>query len=426
MTEAEKKVAGFINRHILVFGFVAVSVFAFMIRNSFFPQRSLDWQLYLAKWIEELASHPGLSGIGKNIGEYNVPYMLFLNIAARTPFNDLYEVKLFSIVFDYLLAGAAALLVYRNTGAKGTAMCLAAYAAVLMTPVSFIDSAWWSQCDSIYSFGVVLSLYYLVKEKYGWSWFWFGIAFSFKLQAIFFLPVLLIYYLASKKMSIFNSLIAAAVFCVMLIPALIAGRGLKDTFGIYVSQAGLYNSLTLNTPNIHCIIEGDTISMFQPAAIFLTAGVLAAAGCVFIKRGFHSAYAYITLAFWTVTVCVFLLPSMHERYTYLSCIMAIIWAAVGRKRYDLIIAVTVNAVSIRSWMAYMFHKEINFTVLAFVNLAVIVIVTARLFSLREEPAAETAESENEKKETPEIETVVDTAKEKTEKTKNKKAATAKA
>ena len=397
MTKAEKKVVGFVSRHILIFGFVAVSVFAFMIRYSFFPQRSADWQIYLSKWITDLGSHPGLSGIGENIGEYNVPYMLFLNIAARTPFEDLYEVKLFSIVFDYLLAGAAAMLVYRNSGAKGAGMSLAAYAAVLMTPVAFIDSAWWSQCDSIYSFGVVLSLYYLTKEKYGWCWFWFGIAFSFKLQAVFFLPVLVICYFASRKMSILNVLIAIGTFVVLLVPALIAGRGLKDTFGIYVAQTGLYGQLTLNTPNLYSILPGDSIDMFQPAAVYLTAGVLGAAACLFIKRGLHSAYSYITLAFWTVTVCTYLLPSMHERYTYLSCILSIIWAAFGRKRYDVLIAGTVNVVSIRSWMAYMFQQEVNFVLLAFVTLAVIIIVSTRLFTLRDEPipAEEAAEEKTE-------------------------------
>ena len=168
MTKAEKKVIGYINRHVLVFGFIAVSVIAFMIRFSFFPQRSSDWQIFIADWINKLREHPGLSGIGENIGEYNVPYMLFLNIVAKTPFEDLYEVKLFSILFDYLLAAAAAVTVWRNIGRKAPGVCLAVYAAILMSPVTYMDSAWWSQCDSIYTFGIVMSLLSITREKYGW------------------------------------------------------------------------------------------------------------------------------------------------------------------------------------------------------------------------------------------------------------------
>lgn len=398
MTKAEKKVVGFVSRHILVFGFIAVSVVAFMVRYSFFDQRSGDWQIYLAKWIDQLKEHPGLKGIGEDIGEYNVPYMLFLNIAAKTSFNDLYEVKLFSIVFDYLLAAAGAVLVYRNSTRKASGISLAVYGSILLAPVAYIDSAWWSQCDSIFTFGIVMSLYFLTKEKYCSCWFWYGIAIAFKLQAVFFLPVLLIYYFTSKKMSILNVLIAAGTYVFMVSPAVIAGRGIKDTFSIYVKQTGLYSQLTLNMPNIHNIIPGDTIDYFRPASIYLTAGVLGIAACLFIKRGYHTPYAYVTLTLWTLNVCVFLLPAMHERYIYPACIVSIIWAALGRNKWDIAIAAAINAASIRAWMVFMFNPGVNKVYIAFIYLVIIVILTGRLFSLKEEPAEEEAPAE--KEETP--------------------------
>ena len=62
--------------------------------------------------------HPGLSGIGQNIGEYNVPYMLFLAIVGRTSFDDLYEIKNLSVLFDFLGSAAAVLLLSKIKGTK--------------------------------------------------------------------------------------------------------------------------------------------------------------------------------------------------------------------------------------------------------------------------------------------------------------------
>ncbi|MDE5946597.1 MAG: hypothetical protein K2G63_04750, partial [Oscillospiraceae bacterium] len=102
MSKLETKILDFFQKNVIIIGFIAVAIIAFFIRTAFFETQSGDWQCFLNVWINQLNEYEGLKGIGHEIGEYNVLYMLFLNIVAKTPFNNLHEVKLLSVIFDYI------------------------------------------------------------------------------------------------------------------------------------------------------------------------------------------------------------------------------------------------------------------------------------------------------------------------------------
>lgn len=246
-----------------------------MLRKNFFDAQTADWGYFLNSWIQQLKEYDGLKGIGQAIGEYNVPYTLFLNIVAKTPFNDLYEVKLFSIFFDYLCAFSIVICAF---GFKRffTPSGLLVWSFILLSPISFLDSSYWSQCDAIWTSLIILSLFFLLKEKHILAMLFFGIAFAFKLQAVFFMPVLIIYYFASRKMRIFHFLLIPAVYFICILPAIFAGRDFKDTLGIYLKQTGLYESLTMNCPNLYSLLNGD-FEMFKKMGILLTLAVLGTA-----------------------------------------------------------------------------------------------------------------------------------------------------
>lgn len=90
MSIIEKKIAGLLQKYDVLLGFLAISIIAFQLRWHLYPHETADYSFFMKSWIAQLMEHPGLSGIGQNIGEYNVPYMLFLAIVGRTSFNDLY------------------------------------------------------------------------------------------------------------------------------------------------------------------------------------------------------------------------------------------------------------------------------------------------------------------------------------------------
>ena len=244
MSIIEKKIAGLLQKYDVLLGFLAISIIAFQLRWHLYPHETADYSFFMKSWIAQLMEHPGLSGIGQNIGEYNVPYMLFLAIVGRTSFNDLYEIKNLSVLFDFLGSAAAVLLLSKIKGTKLlTPQNLLAYSVLLLVPNTFLNSAFWGQCDFIYVTFLLLCTYFLVKENYPAAMIFYGIALAFKLQAIFFLPVLLIYYFASRKVNILHFLWIPLVFFIMDLPAIIAGRGLSDTLNIYRAQTDIYKQL---------------------------------------------------------------------------------------------------------------------------------------------------------------------------------------
>lgn len=382
MSKLEIKILDFFQKNVIIIGFIAVAIIAFFIRTAFFEVQSGDWQCFLNVWINQLNEYEGLKGIGQEIGEYNVLYMLFLNIVAKTSFNNLHEVKLLSVFFDYVCAYFILKILFKKKKEILSLKGLFVWSIALISPVSFLDSGYWAQCDGIYTAILLMCLYFLINEKHLNMMICFGIAFALKLQSVFFLPVIVIYYFASKKMSIKYVLAVPVVYFISIIPALIAGRGLSETLSIYTKQTDLYQSLTMNCPNLYYIISGD-YEMFKKMGIFLTITVLGIGACYFILNKITSAKAYILLALWSSMVCVFFLPSMHERYAYISCIFAILWAFIYKK--DWWIALLINLVCLISFTPYLFYiTVIEFKHLSLINLALLVIVTIRIFTVQNE------------------------------------------
>lgn len=375
----ERNIIEFIRRHIILIAFFGVSVTAFLLRWQMIEFQTADFYAYVNAWIQELSRYPGLSGLGENIGEYNVPYMFFLAILPYTPFNYLYAVKIFSIIFDYLGAIAAVKIV-AHIGSKKlfTKTGLAVYSAILLSPCVFLDSAYWGQCDSIYFAMLLFCLYYMLKEKYAVSMIFFGISLSFKLQAVFFLPVILIYYFASRKMSIKYILCIPAAYLVMILPAIFAGRGFKDTLLIYFSQTELYAYMTLSCPNLYNIFPDVDYYMFKNVAIFLTLSVLGVGAALFISNKKEMTKKdLLLLSLWVFQVCIFFLPAMHERYAFGLCILSLIWAFAYHK--DWIVAVGLNYITLRSFVPYLTQTEIpDMRVLSIGSLLLLILTTYRL------------------------------------------------
>lgn len=378
MSIIEKKIAGLLQKYDVLLGFLAISIIAFQLRWHLYPHETADYSFFMKSWIAQLMEHPGLSGIGQNIGEYNVPYMLFLAIVGRTSFNDLYEIKNLSVLFDFLGSAAAVLLLSKIKGTKLlTPQNLLAYSVLLLVPNTFLNSAFWGQCDFIYVTFLLLCTYFLVKENYPAAMIFYGIALAFKLQAIFFLPVLLIYYFASRKVNILHFLWIPLVFFIMDLPAIIAGRGLSDTLNIYRSQTDIYKQLTMNCPNLFVFMPGD-YDLFSKLGIWMAFAIFMVSAFVIARQGIRDNKQLVLLALWSAMVCIYFLPAMHERYVFICCIFSILWAFLYRK--DWWIAVGINFVTLLSSANYLFKVDImEMKYLALANLVLLGAITIRLF-----------------------------------------------
>lgn len=379
MRRYETRFLDFFQKNVIFIGFFAVSILGLLLRIKLFPLETADYSYFMKSWIDQLKEHPGISGIGENIGEYNVPYMFFLAVIARTPFSDLYEIKGFSVLFDFIGAFAVILLLSHFQQTKLFTMeNLLAYAAILFTPVVFLNSAFWAQCDFIYVSMLLFCMYFMVKERYALSMIFFGIAFAFKLQAMFFLPVILIYYFAAKKMRALNFLWIPVVFIIAALPAIFAGRGIVDTFTIYTKQTSIYENLTMECPNIYVFLPGD-YAIFSKVGIMLTILILGIGACLLIHKGSMDSKEIVLLAVWSTMVCIYFLPAMHERYVFIACIFSIVWAFLYHK--DWWIAVGINLVCFLSSVTYLFKVTIfDLKYLAVANLVFLIAITIRLFA----------------------------------------------
>src|SRR4029450_13927923 len=123
---------------------------------------------------------------------------------------------------------------------------IAAFAllATLFWPTPVVNSAVWGQTDMLYAAPLLASLFYVLADKQRAAWIAFAIAFSVKLQAVFFAPVLLALMLR-KETPWTYSLYVPLVYALMVIPMWLAGRPMADLLTIYAVQMTEYTRLTL-------------------------------------------------------------------------------------------------------------------------------------------------------------------------------------
>ena len=270
MYKVERLIVEWLDRHLTVIFIVAVSVCGILIRFMFRNFESGDSKAFLLPWWEEINNNGGIRALKYQTGNYNMLYQFLIAIMTYLPIKPLYQYKILSGIFDYLLALGVGYMSYNLTNKDMTKGVLA-YAVTLMSPLVIFNSAAWAQCDSIYVFFIVLSLILLMDEHYGISFFMLGVAFSFKLQTVFILPFFIFYYFKERKFSIIQFLLIPLAMCVTAIPSLVMGRGIADVFMNYVEQIGTYTSLAINYPSVWCVVnEAVSPETLKAPAVIIT------------------------------------------------------------------------------------------------------------------------------------------------------------
>src|SRR6478609_7128385 len=232
-------------RRVIIGLVIAVIVLAaFAVRFLFIGQVSGDYRAFVSPWYDYLKTNGGFAAVGADISNYNPPYLYLLAAATYLPLSKIVTIKLISMIFDVLLAAFAALIVRQRF--PRPALPLVCFAVVLFAPTVVVNSAAWGQCDSIYAAFCLGSLYFLLRKKPWWAATFFGVALSFKLQAIFLLPVLLIGLVVNRQ-RLLALLAVPAAFAVMLVPAILAGRDLSSLLMIYPHQVSTGGAATAGT-----------------------------------------------------------------------------------------------------------------------------------------------------------------------------------
>lgn len=334
----ESKILEWIEKNISLLLLLGVTILSLIIRSSDMDYESGDYLLFLSDWYDDIKSRGGILALGKRVGNYNAPYQLLIAIMTYMPVNKVHAYKIFSIIFDYVLAITSGIIVRNsinketNTNAKEGLLYvikdytfIVPYSFVLLTPTVIINSSMWGQSDSIYSAFAIISLYFLYKRKNVIAFMMLGISFSFKLQAIFILPIFIIIYFKEKKIRLYQFLIIPLMNIIMSSISIIQGMSIKDIFGIYFEQAGTYKRISLNYPSFWNFL-GEDYDNLSGIAIWLTIFLLAIELVYIVvkKVDMQNYENFISSTIIIIWTCLSFLPSMHERYGYILEILLLI------------------------------------------------------------------------------------------------------
>lgn len=381
-TKIDRMILYFFNNNINIIYFIIISLLALFIRNEFRGWVTQDYQKFLLPWSEYLESNGGFAGIasGPPNANYPVAYLYILAFLTYLPASYLAKIKVVSVFFDFVSA-VFVMLTVRELGGyrKRSIIPLLAYATALLIPTSILNSAAWGQCDSIYTCFLLITLYFLIKEKYPLALIGFGIAFSFKLQAIFFLPVLLLLYFKNKNFSLLHFLFIPVTFFLISLPAIIIGKPIDEILNIYINQMQTHQMTVLNFPNMYNFLP-DLYRQFAVPGILLTLAILISLYSVILKSThiILQDSSLIEVSLLTVMICVYTLPSMHERYLFSGDMIAVIYTFIRKDRPY--VPLSIWFISLNGYILYLFKfgPLIDYRILAIVYFAIIVVMARDL------------------------------------------------
>ena len=298
---------------------------ALFLRALLLDYQSQDYQVFLSQWAAAFRDNGGFAAVKLPIGNYNAPYLYFLAAISYLPLPDLYLIKLFSVLFDVVLAWGGFRLVGQLCPGDRDRPLLC-FCVLLLLPTAVVNGAFWGQCDALYGALVVHALACALEKRPCASLALLGVAFSFKLQTVFVLPLwgalVLLGWAPLRALLCFPAAYAAT--CV---PALLLGKPLGDILGVYFGQAAEYAGyLNLNAPNLYAFLphgaQVDTAALSRLGIAAALVLALAVAALLWLRRRQADGRALLLAAVLLAVGVPFLLPHMHERYFFLADVLS--------------------------------------------------------------------------------------------------------
>jgi Gpi18-like mannosyltransferase len=296
------------------------------------PYSNHDMVVYNLFWYQTLYQKGISEALATNFSNYTPPYTYFLALATLTRgfIPPLVAIKLIPICFDLL----GAFYIYKIIKLKYENDTLPYLGAAIYfaAPTVILNSSYWGQADSLYTSLLLVCLYFLLTEKSFASMLAFGLAFSFKAQAIFLLPFLVIMAFRKRIPWSYFGLIPI-VYVATILPVVFLGRPLLETLLIYAKQSDTFGVLSMNAPNLYSLFSREWYSSILPLGIIAAITVISYWVYMICKIKMYLDNKYILLIAVISTALVpFVLPKMHDRYFYptdvLSIVLAFYWPAL--------------------------------------------------------------------------------------------------
>ncbi len=347
---------------------VVLVALAVLLRATLVRYQSPDFIYFFRPWWDHLA-HTGFAGLKGDFSSYNVAYLYLLYLGTLSGVSPLLGVKLISAGGDVLLALAIGLLIRQLSGRPRLAA--AAGVGVLFLPPVLLNSAVWGQCDAIYTAFLIWSLAQVTADRHVSAWLLWGVAFAFKLQAVFLLPVLVIVWFVRRRVPWWSPLFGVVPLLVSWVPALIAGRSVASLMSTYVGQSSDGGMLAY-APNLWMLVPKPLARTFSTPVLVLAAAVIVGV----VALGIHRRVRWSTR--WLLYICLtgllvapFVLPHMRERYMFPAEMLA--YAACFVLPREVWATGALLTVSTTVYCEQLFHTPLPFgyTTLAVLVLAIL-------------------------------------------------------
>ena len=313
------------------------------------------------------------------MGDYTQPYLYLLTLGTYTNINKLFYVKMLSFVFEIVAAYFIMKIV--NMKFKNEKLGYLAFGLLFFIPTVIFNGSVWAQCDIIFTSFVIGSIYYILCERPVTSIIFYAVALSFKLQAIFLLPLFVIL-LLKNRIKIYHLVIIPAAYLVLSLPSLIVGRPLKDILLTYVNQSSEYKNLTYNAPSIYQWFKGklfsDTTLIGYIGILFTFVVVLV---IIYVSVKYIKVIKYenvIELALLLCVIVPFLLPRMHERYFFMADIISLLYAFCFPKKFY--IAIIIPLVSLCCYFPFLYNTSTEY--LFSLSIVIFVVLVDLLYTFR--------------------------------------------
>ncbi len=342
----------------------------FILRLFMFNEISGDFGNFLSPWLSQIRNNGGFLALKNSFSDYTPPYLYIMAFITYLPFQDIYSLKMISVIFDFICAALIAKIIQKKFNKEW--LTVISFSILLFLPTVFLNGAYWAQCDSIFTAFLLASVLAMIEKKHFSAFVFYGIAFSLKLQAVFLLP-LYIALLIKNEFHFKYLFIIPVCYIVFILPNALLGRPLTDLFMIYVHQTSTYNTqLTLYAPNLYQWFSNDQIFLYAGVTLSLSV-VLLVFYLLFVNKVRVTKEIIIKLSLLFLLIIPFTLPSMHERYFFPADVFSIAYAFYFPAYF--IVAILVQLGSFFSYGPFIFGKEsIPMAYVPFFMLAAIIIV----------------------------------------------------
>ncbi len=276
------------------------------------------WQLSSQRQVNYLPPYLYVLWGNEALRRFVVPGSVVGSVAA-----SLFQ-KMPTIFFDIATAVLLAVIVKKHHGERWAYLAATLY---LFHPTLVLLSAGWGQVDSIYTFFLVLAVWFLEQKRLLPAAAALTVSFFFKMQAVALAPLMLYEMTQTKSVRSMLATVGVAFGTAALLnaPFLLAGKFL-DVVQVILGVAGSYPRLSMFAFNLWWLasngqgaVTSDVTPIFGvPAPLLIGFGLYLAVSAYTLWL-YHQRRSRVTL-WWSASILAaafFLFPTeIHERYLF--------------------------------------------------------------------------------------------------------------